>query len=76
MLQVMAAFAELEREVIRERTRLGMDGARRRGVHCGRPQVEIPDPLQVLDLQGEGLGIRCIATRLNTSAWAVRQALG
>jgi DNA invertase Pin-like site-specific DNA recombinase len=37
VLQVMAAMAEFEREIIRERTRLGLDGARARGVRLGRP---------------------------------------
>jgi DNA invertase Pin-like site-specific DNA recombinase len=35
---VFAAFAEFERELIRERTRAGMTAARRRGVAVGRPR--------------------------------------
>jgi DNA invertase Pin-like site-specific DNA recombinase len=35
---VFAAFAEFERELIRERTRAGMTAARRRGVVVGRPR--------------------------------------
>lgn len=35
---VFAAFAEFERELIRERTAAGMQAARRRGVHVGRPR--------------------------------------
>jgi len=35
---VFAAFAEFERELIRERTRAGMKAARRRGVVVGRPR--------------------------------------
>lgn len=74
MLQVMAAFAELEREQIRERTRMGLRAAVARGVKLGRPLVEIPDPLQVLELRAAGLGLRPIATRLSTTVWAVRLA--
>lgn len=37
-LQIMAAFAEFERTIIAERTRLGMEGARARGVTLGRPR--------------------------------------
>ncbi|PLW76432.1 recombinase family protein [Cohaesibacter celericrescens] len=33
----LAVFAEFEREQIRERTKAGMEAARRRGVHIGRP---------------------------------------
>ena len=74
MLQVMAAFAELEREQIRERTRMGLRAAVARGVKLGRPLVEIPDPLQVLELRAAGLGLRPIATKLSTTVWAVRLA--
>lgn len=35
---VFAAFAEFERELIRERTAAGMQAARRRGIHVGRPR--------------------------------------
>ncbi len=34
----LALFAEFEREQIRERTKAGMEAARRRGVHVGRPR--------------------------------------
>lgn len=37
-LSLCAAFAELEREVIVERTRLGLDAARARGAAIGRPR--------------------------------------
>lgn len=35
--QITNAFAELERALIIERTKAGMEAARRRGVHIGRP---------------------------------------
>jgi DNA invertase Pin-like site-specific DNA recombinase len=35
--QITNAFAELERALIIERTKAGMEAARRRGVHVGRP---------------------------------------
>jgi putative DNA-invertase from lambdoid prophage Rac len=38
VLGVMAAMAEFERDVIRERTRLGIAGARARGRTLGRPR--------------------------------------
>jgi DNA invertase Pin-like site-specific DNA recombinase len=37
IFQIVGAFAEFERELIRERTRLGMAAAKRRGVKVGRP---------------------------------------
>ena len=75
MLQMMAAFAELERGIIRERTILGVRAAQARGVHCGRPGVVLPDPAAVTAAQEEKLGIRLIARRLGCSVWAVRSCL-
>lgn len=37
MMQIIGAFAEFERELIRERTRAGMAAAVRRGARLGRP---------------------------------------
>jgi len=37
-MHVMAAFAEFERSVIRERVKAGMESARAKGVHLGRPK--------------------------------------
>ncbi len=34
---IMGALAEFERSLIVERTKVGMDAARRRGKHIGRP---------------------------------------
>lgn len=54
--QVMASFAELERETIRERTRSGMAAARARGVRIGRPRLQWRDEeledLRALRAQG------------------------
>ena len=36
-VQILGALAEFERELIRERVRSGMQAAKDRGVHCGRP---------------------------------------
>jgi DNA invertase Pin-like site-specific DNA recombinase len=42
---VFAAFAEFERELIRERTMAGMRAAKRRGRHIGRPRKLTPHKL-------------------------------
>lgn len=38
MYQIRHAFSELERNLIRERTKAGMEAARQRGTHLGRPK--------------------------------------
>jgi DNA invertase Pin-like site-specific DNA recombinase len=41
--QITGAFAELERNLMRERTLAGLASARRRGRHGGRPRAIDPD---------------------------------
>jgi DNA invertase Pin-like site-specific DNA recombinase len=49
MLQMLGAFAEFEREMIRERTKSGMQAAKKRGVRLGRPRsLEPHDERQVV----------------------------
>ena len=42
-MTVLAAVAEFERELTRERTRLGHDKARRAGKHIGRPRAALSE---------------------------------
>ncbi len=44
----LAVFAEFEREQIRERTKAGMEAARARGVHIGRPRAIPPEVVPIL----------------------------
>jgi DNA invertase Pin-like site-specific DNA recombinase len=39
IFQIVGAFAEFERELIRERTRVGMEAAKKRGAKMGRPRA-------------------------------------
>lgn len=49
MLQMLGAFAEFEREMIRERTTSGMQAAKKRGVRLGRPRsLEVDEERQVV----------------------------
>jgi putative DNA-invertase from lambdoid prophage Rac len=51
-LQILAAFAEFEREIIRERTIAGLDRARAQGKKLGRPRKsEIKKRIKVLQKQ-------------------------
>jgi len=71
---VIAAVAELERELIRERTKAGIAAAKRKGTKLGRPQTYVNLPL-VRVLLGQGRSIRSIAKELGVGATTIRRAL-
>lgn len=72
---IIAAVAELERELIRERTRAGLQAAKRRGAKLGRPKVEI-DLGQAARLRHEGRSIRQVAAVLDVHPTTLHRALG
>jgi len=61
MLTVLAAVAEFERDLIRERTHLGLDRARARGVQLGRPKADGPTPAAVRGMRKRGKSWSAIA---------------
>jgi DNA invertase Pin-like site-specific DNA recombinase len=63
---VIAAAAELERALIRERTRDALHAARERGVQLGRPR-EVPPAVvaRIRELRSSGLSLAGIARRLD-----------
>ena len=71
LLGVLAAFAEFERAIIRERTRAGIDHARRKGIKLGRPRKG-PDPRDVKVLRDDGLRWEEIALQLQCTVNAAR----
>lgn len=71
VLEVGAAFAAFERRRLSERTRSGMEGARRRGVHVGRPPAEL-QPDQVAWLADQQ-GVSFAARAFNVSRATVRK---
>jgi DNA invertase Pin-like site-specific DNA recombinase len=64
LMHILAAFAELERNMIVERVRAGMDEARRQGIHCGRP-VRVWRRDEAMTMRDQGMSLRAIATKLN-----------
>ena len=70
---VVAAMAEFEREILRERVRAGLSRARERGVRLGRP-LKL-DVLEVLRLRGDGLSVRAIARSVGAPASTVADLL-
>jgi DNA invertase Pin-like site-specific DNA recombinase len=65
---VMAAFAEMERELIIERTRAGLAAAKTRGRLGGRPRVMTTKKVEVArKLLADGMPIRDVAETLEVS---------
>ena len=75
ILGVLASVAEFERDLIRERTRLGMQRAREAGKRIGRPSSLPPGgPEAVRRLRAEGKSWSQVAAALGCSPWAARRA--
>ena len=74
MLHLLAAFAEYERNLIRERVVAGVRRAQSKGTHCGRPKVEM-DLRPALALLDKGHGLKRIATMLGVSRTTLRARL-
>jgi DNA invertase Pin-like site-specific DNA recombinase len=74
MFQMLAAFAEFERAMIRERVLLGMAVAKAKGIRIGRPRAEV-DGERIQVLRAEGASLRRIAREFGVSEGKIRTAL-
>lgn len=76
MLTIMAAFAQLERDTMLERTRAGLAAAAKNGRHGGRPaKVGGPEVARARDLIGKGLTAVEVAKMLGVSRATVYRHL-
>lgn len=73
MFQIMGVFAELEREVIVERTKAGQRRARREGKKIGRPKINGMTIDKIRRLRREGLSIRKVAKECGVSVGTVQK---
>ena len=73
MLTIMSAFAELEKELIRERTVAGVRAAKANGKTLGRPRRVFRRD-EAIRLRKEGMSWRAIASRLEVPATTVVDA--
>jgi DNA invertase Pin-like site-specific DNA recombinase len=74
MFTIIGAMAQLERDMIRDRVKAGLDRARMRGVRLGRPVAQArPDDMALLKQQG--LSAREIGRRLHCSRSTVKRRL-
>ncbi len=74
LLQLLGAFAEFERAMIRERVIAGVRRAQASGKHCGRPVVEI-DLRPAIAMLNAGHGIKTTAKSLGVPLTTLRRRL-
>jgi DNA invertase Pin-like site-specific DNA recombinase len=75
LFHVLAAIAEFERDLIRDRVVAGMKRARAQGRRIGRPRVHRVDADQAGELLASGLGLRAVARQLGVHPSAVSRAV-
>ena len=74
MFTIIGAMAQLERDIIRERVKAGLERARARGIRLGRPRTTATAH-EMLALRTQGLAFGEIARRLQCSRSTVRRYL-
>jgi putative DNA-invertase from lambdoid prophage Rac len=74
VVTVLAGVAELERNLISERTKVGLAAARRRGVHLGRPFVHV-DAKVLFEIDAKRRTVASAARDLGVSEMTLRRRL-
>jgi hypothetical protein len=75
MVTMLSAVAEFERDLIVERTRLGLARAWAKGKQLGRPHAELPAAERVAELRAAGMSWADVADVIGCTVWRARQAL-
>lgn len=70
---IFASIAEFERQLIIARTKSGMQAARNRGKHIGRPRVEV-NAAQIRSLRAQGVSWESIAAQTGISRATCQRA--
>ena len=74
MFTIIGAMAQLERDIIRERVKAGLERAKARGIRLGRPRVPVVAE-ELVALREQGLSVGAMARRLRCSRSTVRRYL-
>ena len=74
LLHILAAVAEFERELIRERVRAGVANAKKNGKQLGRPKV-VFDRQRAIEMRAAGLSLPQIAGALGVGQGTVVRVL-
>lgn len=75
MLQMSAVFAELEREMIRDRVKAGLARVKAQGKRLGRPAIPAAVCTRVRSLRAEGMPLRQVAAQCNVALSTVQSIL-
>jgi DNA invertase Pin-like site-specific DNA recombinase len=73
MFQIIAAFAELERAIIADRVKAGLQNAKRKGKRLGRPYVPV-DLVRIASLRDSGASWRTISKQMEVSVGKLHKA--
>ena len=72
MLQILGAFAQFERKLIRERQQEGINNAKRQGKYLGRPKkISDEDKKLIIEMRKDGCTPSFIAQRFDVSTSSV-----
>ena len=74
MFTIIGTMAQLERDIIRDRVKAGLDRARAKGIRLGRPKVRT-DPEEIAALRNQGLSFYQIGRQLRCSPATLRRRL-
>ncbi len=74
LMHILAAMAEFERDLIRERVKAGVAEAQRRGKHCGRPKKVFRRD-EAVRMRKAGMSWRAIGAALKVPFATVRLAV-
>lgn len=72
MLQVLGAFAQFERKLIRERQLEGINNAKRQGRYLGRPKkISDEDKKLIIQMHSDGCTPNLIAQKFDVSVYSI-----
>ncbi len=77
---VLGAVAELERSLIAERVRMGLQSAKKKGKRLGRPPIRQLSAAEIVKVKADRatgkFSLRRLAEKYGTSVWAMQQQAG
>ena len=76
MFQMCGVFAELERSIIQERVKAGLERARAKGITLGRPKTQPKVEAKIRELAALGMGKGKIARTLGIGVSVAQRVLG